>query len=94
MLQTLLTPAGEHLPDVPWQVYPRPQFRRDRWLNLNGWWDFAVTEGDAPPARFPGKIRLPFCPESVLSGVGQHFAEGSALWYRRTVTLPDDWAGA
>lgn len=94
MLQTLLTPAGEHLPDIPWPVYPRPRFRRDRWLNLNGRWAFAVTSGDAPPpARFPREILLPFCPESVLSGIGEHFAEGSALWYRRTVTLPDDWAG-
>lgn len=92
MLQTLITPAGEHLPEIPWPVYPRPQFRRERWLNLNGWWDFAVAEGENPPAVFPRKIRVPFCPESALSGIGTHFAEGTGLWYRRTVTLPDDFA--
>ena len=89
MLHTLLTPAGEHLPDPPWPVYPRPQLRREPWLNLNGRWQFAVTEGAAPPAAFDREILLPFCPESTLSGIGQHFAEGSSLWYRRTVTLPE-----
>ena len=23
--------------------YPRPQFVRDRWVNLNGLWDYAIT---------------------------------------------------
>lgn len=89
MLHTLLTPAGEHLPALPWPDYPRPQFRRQSFFNLNGRWDFAVTENDAPPAAFDREIVVPFCPESVLSGVGTHFAEGSFLWYRRRFTLPE-----
>ena len=89
MLHTLLTPAGEHLPALPWPDYPRPQFRRQSFFNLNGRWDFAVTENDAPPAAFDREIVVPFCPESVLSGVGTHFAEGSSLWYRRRFTLPE-----
>ena len=44
----LLTPAGERLlrkEDVtPWQDHPRPQMRRENWLNLNGMWEFAVSE--------------------------------------------------
>lgn len=89
MLHTLLTPAGEHLPALPWPDYPRPQFRRQSFLNLNGAWDFAVTDGDDPPAVFDREIVVPFCPESVLSGIGTHFAEGSALWYHRRFTLPE-----
>lgn len=89
MLHTLLTPAGEHLPALPWPDYPRPQFRRQSFFNLNGRWDFAVTENDAPPAAFDREIVVPFCPESVLSGIGTHFAEGSSLWYRRRFTLPE-----
>ena len=89
MLHTLLTPAGEHLPALPWPDYPRPQFRRQSFFNLNGRWDFAVTENDAPPAAFDREILVPFCPESVLSGIGTHFAEGSSLWYRRRFTLPE-----
>lgn len=89
MLHTLLTPAGEHLPALPWPDYPRPQFRRQSFFNLNGRWDFAVTENSAPPAAFDREILVPFCPESVLSGIGTHFAEGSFLWYRRRFTLPE-----
>lgn len=29
---------------IPRPEYPRPQFVRDRWLNLNGEWEFASTE--------------------------------------------------
>ena len=59
--------------------------RRDSWLNLNGQWEFAVDTPD-----FSGKtIQVPFCPESALSGVKEHYAEGTALWYRRRVILPE-----
>lgn len=92
MLQTLLTPAGEHLPETPWQSYPRPQFRRAGWHNLNGRWDFAVTEGTEPPAEFPREILVPFCPESTLSGIGTHYGENQSLWYRRRFTLPEGFA--
>ena len=91
MFVDLLTKRGEEIlksEDIPWQEYPRPQMRRDSFLNLNGDWEFAVRKN-----RFPSKynrtIRLPFCPESILSGVGRHFSEGSALCYRRFVTLPE-----
>jgi beta-galactosidase len=40
----LLTPWGEQLrPDNAWREYPRPQMKRDHWLCLNGWWDFAIV---------------------------------------------------
>ena len=55
MLQTLLTPAGERLSGTPWPDYPRPQFRRAGWMNLNGLWEFAVTDGGNPPSEFPRK---------------------------------------
>ena len=36
---------------IPRPEYPRPQFVRDPWLNLNGVWELAVgEEGDAVPA--------------------------------------------
>ena len=85
MLHELTTLPGENLKETPWQVYPRPQMRRDSWLNLNGQWEFAVDTPD-----FSGKtIQVPFCPESSLSGVKEHYAEGTALWYRRRVILPE-----
>ena len=42
MLMDLMTTAGENLTGTPWTVYPRPQMKRDSYLNLNGAWDFSV----------------------------------------------------
>jgi len=87
MLQELTTVHGEMLAGTPWDVYPRPQMRRDSWLNLNGEWDFAVGKPE-----FTGKtILVPFCPESSLSGVKEHFCEGTPLWYRRSFTLSENF---
>ena len=87
MLQELTTVHGENLGGTPWNVYPRPQMKRDNWLNLNGEWQFAVGKPE-----FAGKtILVPFCPESRLSGIQEHFQEGTPLWYRRSFTLPEDF---
>ena len=61
-MQQLYTKAGRELVGIPWQRYPRPQLVRADWLCLNGEWDFGF-EGNSIP------IRVPFCPESLLSGV-------------------------
>ncbi|MEV1007499.1 sugar-binding domain-containing protein, partial [Streptomyces sp. NPDC049881] len=83
---------------VPRPEYPRPQFVRRDWLNLNGTWQFAFDPGDSGLERglvhteLDGTITVPFAPESELSGIGDtDFHE--AVWYRRTVTPPADWAG-
>ena len=88
----LTTFAGEQLQGTPWQEYPRPQLRRKSYVNLNGLWDFTVNESPMPPEVYGRKILVPFCPESKLSGIGRHFPEGSGLWYRRTLTLPEDFS--
>ncbi len=67
--------------ETPWEIYPRPQMRRNSYVNLNGIWNLYVDSMSYP-------IRVPFCPESRLSGIGQHFEEGSALSYRRRFSLP------
>ncbi|MBQ6718831.1 MAG: glycoside hydrolase family 2 [Oscillospiraceae bacterium] len=84
MLQKLTTTRGEALSGTPWTVYPRPQMKRESYFNLNGEWDFSVKD-----PVFDRKIQVPFCPESALSGVEQHFGEGVPLWYRRNVVLPE-----
>ena len=80
----LYTPQGETLSGTPWNVYPRPQLRRDSFLNLNGLWDFAACK-----AGYDDQILVPFCPESALSGINEHFHENAALRYRRRFTLPE-----
>nr|MBQ5811536.1 glycoside hydrolase family 2 [Clostridia bacterium] len=86
-MKELYTKAGENLSGTPWNVYPRPQLKRDSFYCLNGEWEFAVTDGEAP-AAYDRKILVPFAPESLLSGVHIRFDECKTLWYRRTFTLP------
>lgn len=81
--------------DVPRPEYPRPQFRRDRWQNLNGLWEFDIDHDDTGLARgldrpFERQILVPFCPESELSGVGEtDFLD--VVWYRREIEVPVGW---
>ena len=84
MHNDLYTPQGESLAGTPWEVYPRPQMRRESYVNLNGAWELTAA-GEAEPLS----IRVPFCPESLLSGVNRHFPEGSTLSYRRKFRLPE-----
>ena len=81
--QVLTTVQGEQLTGTPWQVYPRPQMKRSSWQNLNGQWEFFVSRDNALPEAYDRAILVPFAPESRLSGIGEHFPEGSFLFYRK-----------
>ena len=74
-------------------VHPRPQLRRETWMDLNGKWDFAVQADEKKPEAFDRTILVPYCPESALSGIHNHFPEGSFLFYRRYVRLPEAAVG-
>ena len=84
----LYTWEGETLPEVPWNSYPRPQMQRAEWINLNGMWEFSACEEELCPVELDRKIRVPFSPESLLSGVHEVFSEKKNLFYRREFTLP------
>ena len=85
--------------NMPRPEYPRPQFRRDTWMNLNGAWEYQTDRpcsgegrgyGVNVNADFTEQIIVPFCRESVLSGIGdKDFCE--CVWYRRTIELSDEW---
>ena len=86
---------GENLdPENVLPEYPRPQLVRDRWINLNGLWEYAITPVDAVPEKMDGHILVPFAVESALSGVGRSVTEHDALWYEREFSVPKDWAGS
>ena len=87
----LMTTQGENLTGTPWQVYPRPQMRRNSYVNLNGQWDYTVTSSDDLPHGYDQRITVPFCPESRLSGVQKHPADGEFMFYRRTFSLPAEF---
>lgn len=83
----LLTPLSDNLSEMPWNVYPRPQLKRNSFFCLNGKWDFCVNDGEVPQT-FSREILVPFAPESVLSGVDEVFDESKTLWYKRIFLLP------
>lgn len=74
--------------------YPRPIMERSEWKNLNGLWDYAITDvATATPASFDGQILVPFAVESSLSGVGKTVGSQKALWYSRPFEVPASWKG-
>ena len=91
-----LPPSGNR-DAIPRPEYPRPQFVRSDWLNLNGVWQFEIDRTDSGWERgimerpLSGQITVPFCPESILSGIGDtDFMD--AVWYRRSATVPSGWS--
>jgi beta-galactosidase/beta-glucuronidase len=97
------SPAGDRI-RTPWAEevsptnshpeYPRPQMVRSEWQSLNGLWDYAIIPKSEPrPAKFDGKILVPFAVESSLSGVGRKVTPDDALWYRTTFSVPSAWKG-
>ena len=91
----IMTQWGESVtPENVWKEYPRPQFIRNNWLNLNGLWDYAIISATVPqPNTFQGKVLVPFCMESALSGVGKLVRPEDKIWYRRTFSIPETWKG-
>lgn len=70
--------------------YPRPQFVRENWTNLNGTWDFAFDDTNRGEAEKwfetfqPQKeIQVPFTYETKLSGIGDE-TRHDYIWYHRT----------
>jgi beta-galactosidase/beta-glucuronidase len=81
-----VTPAKVH------PEYPRPQMVREKWVNLNGLWDYAITDGKLISYRDAserGKILVPFPVESALSGVMKRVPDGGMIIYRRTFATPE-----
>lgn len=81
----------------PRPEYPRPQFERQQWINLNGTWSFSFDDemkgrelGWQTAEQFDRSIIVPFVPESELSGIGRRdFTK--AVWYARPIEIPAEW---
>ena len=73
--------------------YPRPQFVREEWENLNGEWNFTFDDNDEGERQkyyntFPqkNKINVPYTYETQLSGINDttlHYI----VWYNKKVNL-------
>lgn len=93
--------------ELPLPEYPRPQFERASWVNLNGMWDYTVERCDFEavqglttaeswtnrpiPTAWTGKILVPFSIDAPLSGVGHVLRPQEVLWYERRFDVPRDW---
>ncbi len=87
MLNHLYTKQGRVLPEIPLNQYPRPTLKRDSFFCLNGQWDFFAGKTDTP--EYNEKIIVPYCPESLLSGINRTFKKGDVFFYRRVFSLPE-----
>ena len=65
--------------------YPRPDFVRNQWINLNGSWDFYIG-GEKK------RIEIPFVCQSSLSGIGERIKEDDVI-YERRFKVPQEWKG-
>ena len=79
----LYTTDGESLCSMPWNVYPRPRLVRDSFFCLNGDWALTATDGEEYT------VRVPFPPESLLSGVCKRMGEKPHIVYKKSFSLPD-----
>jgi beta-galactosidase/beta-glucuronidase len=83
----------------PRSEYPRPQFERSEWVNLNGTWNFEFDDNNkgCEEKWFNGrelsqKITVPFSYQSELSGIGvTEFHD--VVWYQREFKIPAHWSG-
>ena len=77
----LLSETGEEFIEekqMPWQEYPRPQMRRDKYCLLNGTWKCNGSD-----------ILVPFAPQASLSGYGKKVDD--KLVYEKTFVIPKDF---
>ncbi|MGN0524202.1 MAG: glycoside hydrolase family 2 protein [Eubacterium sp.] len=88
----LLTKWGEDLNrECPLGEYPRPQFKRNSYFNLNGIWKLAFTGSDSIPEKYDYDIVVPFSPECPLSGVNRGLNCNDYLVYFKAFQLPADF---
>ncbi|MFN7252644.1 MAG: glycoside hydrolase family 2 protein [Anaerobacillus sp.] len=84
---------------IPRSEYPRPQFVRDSWLNLNGTWEFEFDDENKgleqkwykKDAPFSQEITVPFSYQSELSGIGDTSFH-DLVWYKKTFTIDENWS--
>jgi beta-galactosidase/beta-glucuronidase len=85
--------------ETPRPEYPRPQFVRAEWLNLNGEWEFAFDDANKGRSHgwqyglaLAGRIVVPFPYQSKLSGIDDKSVH-EVVWYARTFEVPAEWRG-
>ncbi|QNF29848.1 glycoside hydrolase family 2 protein [Metabacillus elymi] len=83
--------------NIPKKEYPRPQFERAEWMNLNGEWNFKFDKENKgekekwyEESTFDKKIIVPFTYETKASGIGEEVFCPN-VWYQKSVTIPNEY---
>jgi beta-galactosidase/beta-glucuronidase len=83
--------------NIPRQEYPRPNFQRKDWLNLNGHWEFAFDDTNIGLDEkwyvnhsFSDNITVPFAFQTQLSGI-EKTEFHDVVWYKRSFAMPNEW---
>ncbi|MEH7380569.1 sugar-binding domain-containing protein [Bacillus sp. JJ1533] len=84
--------------NIPRSEYPRPDFVRNQWMNLNGQWRFAFDDENQglkeewyKQHAYKEEITVPFAFQTKLSGINkQEFHD--VIWYEREFTVPEEWS--
>ena len=84
---------------IPRPEYPRPDFERTEWMNLNGEWGFELDDANTGEKEgwyidrvFSKKIIVPFSYQCEFSGINDKSMHEN-LWYRKEFSLPESMAG-
>ena len=75
----------------PLSEYPRPQFKRDSYICLNGIWEYAIRKEETIPESFDGEILVPYSPEVEKSGVNKEVMPDDYLFYRLNYEIPKEF---
>ena len=75
----------------PLSEYPRPQFKRNSYICLNGYWEYAIRKEETIPESFDGQILVPYSPEVEKSGVNKLVMPDDYLFYRLNYQIPKDF---
>lgn len=88
----MLTEFGEKIDkNCPLAEYPRPQFVRNSYINLNGCWKCEFSKSSELPSDFKTDITVPFSPETPISGVGRVLEPSEYLHYEKRFNIPSDF---
>ena len=75
-----------------WNEYPRPQMKRSSYLSLAGEWELEVINKKAESTHL-GKIKVPFAPETRLSGIERQLKKGEFYKYSKKFDFSDATEG-
>jgi hypothetical protein len=84
--------------NIPLPEHPRPDFERNQWQNLNGYWDFEfdksevglIEKWEKGSKQFSSKILVPFPWGAPLSEVKD---EADVAYYSKNIIINPDWKG-